>query len=158
MAGLKYAKYIVTEPGTLPQLPAQAKMIEDQKKVGNYADIIFTPTIHDSIVKGSFSMMGGWTANLKGTKQVQMELAHTHDYDEVLGFTGSDIDNPKELGGEIELWLEDEKYIINKSCLIFIPKGMKHCPLSIRRVDRPFFGFAAGLTNTYTRAWEEEYK
>jgi hypothetical protein len=46
-----------------------------------------------------------------------------------------------ELGGEIEFWLEDEKYMLTKSCIIFVPKGMKHCPIVFRRIDRPIFHF-----------------
>ena len=40
----------------------------------------------------------------------------------------------EELGGEIELWLEDEQLIITRSCLVFIPRGMKHCPMFVRRI------------------------
>jgi hypothetical protein len=33
--------------------------------------------------------------------------------------------------------------------LVFIPKGMKHCPLIVRRVDRPILHFSAGIARTY---------
>ena len=66
---------------------------------------------------------------------------HTHDFDELLGFIGSDWDNPAELNAEVEFWLEDEKYILTKSCVIFIPKGLTHCPLKLLRCDRPVFHF-----------------
>jgi hypothetical protein len=66
---------------------------------------------------------------------------HVHDYDEVIGFFGSDTGKVLDLGGEIEFWLEDEKYLLTKSCLIFVPKGMKHCPIVFRRIDRPIFHF-----------------
>jgi hypothetical protein len=67
--------------------------------------------------------------------------AHTHDCDEVIAFFGSDSQNPHDLCGEVEIWLEDEKYNLTKSCLIFVPKGLRHCPLRVVRADRPIFHF-----------------
>jgi hypothetical protein len=78
-----------------------------------------------------------------------MAEAHTHPFDEVIAFVGTNPDDPQDLGGEIELWLEDEPYILAKSCLVFIPKGLKHCPLIVRRVDRPIFHFITGPEGTY---------
>ncbi|OGN96895.1 MAG: hypothetical protein A2Z77_00420 [Chloroflexi bacterium RBG_13_51_36] len=162
MVSKKYAKNIVSEsiapPMNKESMNEYKKMMEDQKKAGNSVEVNMLYTIQDSIVKGSFHMGASWVMNLKGTKPVQMELANTHDCDEVLGFAGSDPDNPRELGAEVELWLEDEKYIINKSCFVFIPKGMKHCPMLIRKVDKPFFGFGAMPVSNYGRPWEGKYK
>jgi hypothetical protein len=53
------------------------------------------------------------------------------------------------LGGEVEFWLEDEKYLLTKSCLIFAPKGLKHCPLRVIRVDRPIFHFTVVTGGEY---------
>ena len=75
-------------------------------------------------------------------------VAHTHDSDEIIGFFGSNPQSPYDLCGEIEIWLEDENYILTRSCLIFIPAGMKHCPLIIMRVDRPIFHFTVVIAGT----------
>jgi hypothetical protein len=157
MSKKKYAKYFVTETCTPFTSPVQIKMIEDQKKAGNFVNFAPQYYINDENVKGSFFMMNTWTLSMSGTKPVKLELAHTHDYAEILGFMGSDTNNVAELGGEIEIWLEDEKYIITKSFMVFIPQGMKHCPIIIRKVDRPFLGYAVGLTGTYSVAWQEAY-
>jgi hypothetical protein len=61
---------------------------------------------------------------------------------------------PHDLCGEIELWLGDEKHILTKSCMVFIPKGLKHCPLVFRRVDRPIFHFSAGPARAYDRKYK----
>jgi hypothetical protein len=37
--------------------------------------------------------------------------------------------------------MEDEKHILTRTSLIFVPARMKHCPLILRRVDRPIFHF-----------------
>ena len=78
-----------------------------------------------------------------------MTTGHTHDCPEIIGFFSNDPDNPNELGGEIEFWFEDEKHIITKSCLIFVPAGLKHCPLIIRKADRPIFHFSTLTEGEY---------
>jgi hypothetical protein len=157
MPAKRYDKYFVTDTCASFTSPVQIKMIEDQKKAGNFVNLAPQYYINDEKVKGSFFMMNTWTISLNGTKPVKLELAHTHDYTEILGFMGSDVNNVTELGGEIEIWLEDEKYINTKSFMVFIPKGMKHCPIIIRKVDKPFLGYAVGLTGSYSIAWQEEY-
>ena len=157
---LKYAKYIVPameQPAMPPPNPEYIKMMEDQQKAGNSIEFKVFLNIQDSVVKGAFGMGGSWLLNLKGTKPVQVELSHTHDCDEILGFAGSDPYNPRDLNGEIEIWLEDEKHIISKSCLIFIPGGMKHCPLFVRKIDKPIFCYGATSNSNYERPWEEKY-
>ncbi|MCJ7604901.1 MAG: hypothetical protein MUO19_02570 [Dehalococcoidales bacterium] len=67
--------------------------------------------------------------------------AHTHPFDEVIGFFGTNPEDQHDLGGEVELWLEDEKFVLTQSFITFIPAGMKHCPLVMRRVERPMFHF-----------------
>jgi hypothetical protein len=68
--------------------------------------------------------------------------AHTHDAYEIIGFFGNDPEYRYDLGAEIEFWLEDEMHTITSSALIFVPRGMKNCPLILRRVDRPIFHFS----------------
>jgi hypothetical protein len=91
-----------------------------------------------------------------GNQGVQTEIAHTHDFDEVLGFIGSNRETPRKLNSKIEFWLEDEQYIIDYSCLIFVPRGMKHLPLIFHRIDSPIFFFTAGNGTSYTRSSGKE--
>lgn len=71
---------------------------------------------------------------------------HAHDFDEYLLFMGFDPNNQHDLGGEVELWIEDEMHIITKTTAVFVPRHTYHCPLVMRKVDRPF-GFIA-MANT----------
>ena len=71
------------------------------------------------------------------------------DFDEVIAFFGTDPDDIHDLCGEVELWLGDEKHIIDKSCMVFVPAGLNHCPLRFNRVDRPIFYFTAGPGSMY---------
>ena len=70
---------------------------------------------------------------------------HSHDYDEIVLHIGSDPDNPEDLGAEIEFVVGGEPLIINKTSALFVPKGVKHGPLTWKRVDRPHIQMAIVL-------------
>lgn len=104
--------------------------------------------LEDFIVKGAPNIICSWywkATEGEGTPQ------HTHDFDEVVGFLGGDWQHPGDLGGEVEFWLEDEQYLLKKSCLIHVPKELPHCPLIVRKVERPFLFLAVSLTNKYIK-------
>ena len=75
--------------------------------------------------------------------------AHTHPFSEVITFFGTNYDDPTDLGGEVELWLEGEQHVLTRSFLCYVPKGMTHCPLKIRRIDSPMFHFTIGPGREY---------
>jgi hypothetical protein len=70
---------------------------------------------------------------------------HSHDYDEVVLHIGSDPNNPEDLGAEIEFVVGGEPLIIDKTSALFVPKGVKHGPLTWKRVDRPHIQMAMVL-------------
>ena len=75
---------------------------------------------------------------------------HVHDVPELLCFYGSDPENPYDLGGEVEFWIEGEKHILTKSSLIYIPAGVTHLPLYVNKADRPILHFNILLDSAYT--------
>ena len=127
MAEQKYAKNIIT---TWPHPP--------------FIDKEGRPRLHpilglsSRVLEGAFMVNCSWM--FAGEDPGRMD-AHTHSHDEVIGFIGTNPEDPNDLGAEAELWMEDEKYIIKSSCLIFVPKGLKHCPLIVRDIKRPVFHF-----------------
>lgn len=130
MSESKYGKYIITDL----IVPEEKKKIEvDYAK---YAKRILW--MDKNVVQGAFHMNTAWYMNAATTLE---DKPHAHDADEIIGFFGSDPANPNELYGEIEMWMEEEKHVITKSALLFVPAGMKHCPLILKRVDRPIFHF-----------------
>ena len=62
---------------------------------------------------------------------------HSHDYDEVVLHIGSDPHNPEDLGAEIEFMVGGEPLVFDTNTALFVPKGLKHCPLTWRKVTRP---------------------
>jgi len=137
MTDSKYGKYVVTELKT-PDFPAD--FVERYKE---FATRILW--MDSNVVDGAFQMNCSWYLN----PSTHGAEAHSHDVDEIIGFFGNDSTKPYDLGGEVELWLENEKYTINKSTIVFIPAGMKHCPLTIMKVDRPIFHFSTVTGGQY---------
>ena len=74
---------------------------------------------------------------------------HTHDYSELIGFYGSDPDDPYNLNGEIIFEFEGEAHRLTKSTLMFIPSGVAHNPMRILRVDKPIFHFSVVMNPEY---------
>jgi hypothetical protein len=152
MAESKYAKCIVTED-RMPPMPAEMiKAMEEQEKEGRILDRTMLLGIQDSIVPGC-SLFAGceilW--GLPGDKPVSIEIPHSHEFDEVIGFGGTNRNYPRDLGGEIELLIGGEKHVITKTCLIFVPKGVLHCPITLNRIDTPIFMFEAANDPTYKK-------
>ena len=77
---------------------------------------------------------------------------HSHDdSDEILMFFGTDPERPHDLCGEIEVWIDGKKHTLTESAMIFVPKGVKHCPLYARRVDRPIGMISTAPAQYYSR-------
>ena len=133
----EYDKYFLTE-FDLPE-----ERLEKQKNFPGVYDLV--AWLDSKRVPGAFYVECVWYYK---PREGGVD-AHTHDFDEVIAFFGSNPDDPHDLGGEVELWMEGERHVITKSCLVFVPKGVEHCPLKFNRVDRPIFHFALGTGAKY---------
>ena len=144
MAKNKYDKYFIFDPK--PNARANEEIRPDMATPDMSIRIMYLDAEYP---KGAFYMDCNWF--WKGSdKQVRVKQ-HSHDFDEVLAFFGSNPDDTKDLCGEIELWIEDEKHILTKSCAVFVPAGTKHCPLIVRRVDRPIFEITTGPAKSWVK-------
>jgi len=69
------------------------------------------------------------------------KTAHCHRYQEIYLFVGTNPKDPRDLGGELELWVGAgefaEKLVITKSSIVVLPPGLVAHPMVFRRVDRP---------------------
>jgi hypothetical protein len=142
IAGSKYGRNIITKPW--PYEPP--KIIEFNPKPLPPDVRTRVVCLDDQVIKGGFYTGCSWL--WKGSDSGPQ--AHIHDFDEVLGFFGTNMEDPHDLCGEVELWLANEKHTITKSCLIFVPKQLKHCPLIFRRADRPVLHLFIGNTGSYS--------
>jgi len=74
---------------------------------------------------------------------------HTHPFDEVLAFFGGDLNCPRDLGADLQLSLDGETHLVSKTSLVFIPAGMRHGPISYKKITKPVFHFSIGASNQY---------
>ncbi len=143
--GRLYEKYIVTELNkNIVEAPWSPPLGQVAK--GETGRVLW---LDNETVPGAFYVETVWIYPRKETPKKRGAQAHAHDYDEVLAFFSGDPDDPHNLGAEAEFWIEDEKHTITRSCLVFVPKGMKHAPLYFNRVDRPVFHFTLGHGKMY---------
>ena len=88
------------------------------------------------------------------TKPNLMEAEpHSHEFDMYVIFCGGDPNNMEDLGAEIEFSFgeEQEKHVITKPTVIYIPKETVHCPLNFVRVDKPVMFLHATIASRYQK-------
>jgi hypothetical protein len=138
MPDLKYSQYFLNE------LPPE------QRQKGFGKSPMFLVWTDTDIIQGSqtFSvmLMGKEAAKIAG------HGPHIHKTPEVLVALGTDIDDPKNLGAEIELCMgpEMEKHVFSQSTLVYIPANFIHCPFRVLKVDRPFLFIQAQYSGKLT--------
>jgi hypothetical protein len=137
MVKIKYEQYVLTD--FAPVEPEE----------NNYRTTLIMDTEGAEKFKGkNFSLAASFITE----PGVMVPKTHTHDYDQYLVFIGADLKS-KSLGGEAEICLgeEQEKHIIKTAAIVHIPKGLKHCPLTHKRVDKPYLLLDIFLASKYKR-------
>lgn len=147
-----YAKYFIWDYLMQPMSPEmEAKMKEERLKQQTTVEATRLLNMNTKRIEGSpyLDFVWLWKGNAKGYNEKQ----HYHEFDEFIGFIGTKggQQDPQDLGGEMEVWLGGEKYSLTKSCLIYVPKGLNHCPIRFVRIDAPilFFSGAVGSSAMY---------
>lgn len=76
---------------------------------------------------------------------------HAHDFEQFLCFLGGNPNDVGDFGAEVELSLgeEGEKLIIDTTSIVHIPKGLIHCPLNFKRIDKPIVFMDIFLASGY---------
>ena len=141
MDEFKHGKYIVTQPKQNIVVPSWGGSLSPETSTRvMYLD--------SEVIEGAFYVECVWfwptDKEDKGSP-----APHTHDYDEVLAFFGTNQDDLNDLGAIIEFWIDGEKNLMNQSFLAFIPAGVVHNPLNILQITRPVFHFATGQGKSY---------
>jgi hypothetical protein len=80
---------------------------------------------------------------------------HVHPNDEALVFVGLDPENPNYLGAEMEIQMGEERevHVFDTPTVVVAPKGLVHCPLITRRVDKPYAFTAICLNTEHDTKW-----
>lgn len=145
MGSQAFEKYIIRSP-RFEDLPFGGMLAGNQKRGGKTSDRIFSGSNH--IPGAKMHIDAGWIFEIP-TPNPYIDT-HWHDVDELLFFIGTDPDDIDNLHGEAEVWLDGEYYTITTTCSIYIPAGVKHCPIKYNRVDRPHQFMSILLSGTYT--------
>ena len=125
----------------------------------------FTPAVAgpQAYFRGASDLPGaginvGWQMFVK---PIKLELqSHHHDVDEYLFFLGAQLpDFTANFDAEIEIFLGDEyeRHVITKPTVLFIPRGMEHNPLDIKRLDKPMLFSALQLAPYFNGVYQTGY-
>ena len=137
----EYGKYIVQ---TLQTPPMSAGFAEIYKTWARR--LLWMDT---NVVPGAFQMNLSWYHSASEMRPLYKHDEHSHDFDELIGFIGSNPENPYDLGGVIEVGINGELHRLTKSSIIFLPANMKHLPLSIISLERPILHFSICMNPVY---------
>ena len=138
MAENKYSKYIIREPRMKPpHAEITAPIVAFNRGRVDFPEVKFS--INWELIDKPF---------------VMEKAGHTHDWDQLLCFIGGNSNNFFEFGAEIEFYIgeEAERYEINKTTLIYIPRGLVHGPLEFKKVHKPIMFNNIVLSDKYGRA------
>lgn len=136
-----HGKYIVTEPKRDIVVPSWGGSLSQERSTRvMYLD--------SKVIQGAFYVECVWFWPTDQEDKSSPD-PHTHEWDEAVAFFGTDRQDLRDLGAEIEFWIDGEKNVMTESFMAFIPAGIVHCPLKILSIRRPVFHFAVGQGKTY---------
>ena len=136
MTETKYGHYFLTdfkEEGNFPEIASPQAYFRGEKQIAGV------------------NLNMGWQLFIR---PIYLEKEpHTHDFDEFLCFLGGKLPDVFDFKAEIEFWIgeEGEKHIINRATIIYIPKGLVHCPLNFKKIDEPILFHAICLSPGFTK-------
>jgi len=119
----KYGKYILRGP---------------KKGETNPTFLRHIAQLDGSMIEGAFN----FTLTYISPKQDhKVHGPHFHEYPEMIGFIGADLNNPFDLGGEVDIYIgeELEKHTFNQTTIVYFPPNLVHCPLVYKKIEKPFF-------------------
>lgn len=149
MTESKYEKYVVREP----------------TRIGGRDELDWT-TVRNAMTTPPFSFLLGdkpikeahtlaeisWVWKDTAIGATLTSGPHKHDYDEIFWFCGTNREDLKDFGAEVEMWMGEgdqaEKITINTSSVVFVPKGTVHLPIIFMNVKKPIMLILIGLNMT----------
>jgi mannose-6-phosphate isomerase-like protein (cupin superfamily) len=83
---------------------------------------------------------------------------HDHKWPELLATIGADPAHPREIPGEMIIYLNGERFSTRKSSVVCIPAGVKHCPFEFKDIKSHTIIFSTGPNGEYVRSHENDDK
>lgn len=96
-------------------------------------------TIDEDVVPGA-KLCADTNWILPGAEgEIRLCESHIHEFGEMLGFYGFNYENIQDLGAEIEIIIDNEVNVLDRSFSAYVPPGVQHGPIIVRNVQRPIF-------------------
>jgi hypothetical protein len=149
MAEQKYSIHFITRDKPGIKLPAFRQALPAglaQRMAVLDGEVLPAADFHAEVV---WFWPGDKAGSSPKRQPASIEKAHSHPFDEMVSFIGSDPADIHNLCGEIEIWIDGEKQIIDKSFMAYIPAGVVHGPVYLHRIDKPIFHYSAGPGKKY---------
>ena len=138
MAESKYGKYILHDAVTHPVPKTRSH----------------TPSVsaREELWPGITGMNCNFGVNSITEPYLLPDPPHKHEFDEYLFFIGGNPLNMGEFDATIEIALgeEWEVHTITSTSIIYIPKGLQHAPINVKKVGKPFLFGHIMLAGKYT--------
>lgn len=100
----------------------------------------------NNLVPGSNNYIEiGWVYEMPDPNPHIHEHSHREGCNEIVFHIGTDPNNPEDLGAEIEFVVDGQPLVFDTTSALFIPAGVKHGPVTWRRVTRPHLQMAMVL-------------
>jgi hypothetical protein len=84
---------------------------------------------------------GGWVWGMPDPNPHIFDHVH-RGFEELVIHFGTNHEHPEELGAEIEFGVEDQTLKVDKTSIVFVPKGMNHGPLVWKKYSAPHLEMA----------------
>jgi hypothetical protein len=138
----KNAKYVVDKA------KAKAKVLSFETKTDPKIVKPVVTVDNETVPNSEFYADTKWI--LPGAKgEIKLCESHTHKFGEMLGFYGFNYENIQDLGAEIEITIDNEKNIVDRSFAAYVPAGVQHGPIIVRNVKRPIFWTTSARAPSY---------
>jgi hypothetical protein len=152
-AGMAFASVLSTLNASA--MAAQKPTYMNSNAMRNLKNVVREPNVvelkpwqsmHASITSPMITALGG--ADIPGSKlaigfayittpETLGGATHSHEHPQWIFLIGGDGKNFVEFDAEAEMLLGDEVRKVDYSCYFYIPPNTPHCPLVIKRVNKP---------------------
>ena len=130
----------------------------EKKYADKVVTIPFRKTQNGALFSTGANVLGGLALNVIYACAYKTGITgmstkpHVHNYDEAVFFIGSDPEPLDELGAEVEISIgelgQEEKYTFDKPTVLIAPKGLYHCPIVTKSIEKPYVCMAVSLTGS----------
>jgi hypothetical protein len=138
MAETRYGKYILRDAVGVPTLKTRTHLPSVRSR--------------EELWPGISGLSCNFGVNCITEPYLLPDPPHKHEFDEYLFFIGGNCLNMQEFDADIEIALgsEWEVHSINSTSVVYIPKGLQHCPINVKRVGKPFLFGHIMLSGKYS--------